>query len=83
MITSCRGCAYTCGAWACLTRVAEELAQESLLRLWLRAADFDPAQGALSTWLYRIARNLHIDRIAASAAGCRCRQPSRTQQPWM
>jgi RNA polymerase sigma-70 factor (ECF subfamily) len=22
--------------------VAEELAQESLLRLWLRAADFDP-----------------------------------------
>jgi len=43
--------------------VAEELAQESLLRLWLRAADFDPAQGALSTWLYRIARNLHIDRI--------------------
>ncbi len=43
--------------------VAEELAQESLLRLWLRAAEFDPAQGALSTWLYRIARNLHIDRV--------------------
>ncbi|HVJ37738.1 MAG TPA: sigma-70 family RNA polymerase sigma factor [Stenotrophomonas sp.] len=43
--------------------VAEELAQECLLRLWLRAADFDPAQGALSTWLYRIARNLHIDRV--------------------
>lgn len=43
--------------------VAEELAQESLLRLWLRASDFDPAQGALSTWLYRIARNLHIDRV--------------------
>ncbi|MDG2524189.1 sigma-70 family RNA polymerase sigma factor [Stenotrophomonas sp. HITSZ_GD] len=43
--------------------VSEELAQECLLRLWLRAADFDPAQGALSTWLYRIARNLHIDRV--------------------
>jgi len=48
--------------------VAEELAQESLLRLWLRAADFDPAQGALSTWLYRIARNLHIDRIRRERA---------------
>jgi len=43
--------------------VAEELGQECLLRLWLRAAEFDPAQGALSTWLYRIARNLHIDRV--------------------
>ena len=43
--------------------VAEEMAQECLLRLWLRAAEYDAAQGALSTWLYRIARNLHIDRI--------------------
>lgn len=43
--------------------VAEELAQECLLRLWLRAVEFDPAQGALSTWLFRIGRNLHIDRV--------------------
>ena len=43
--------------------VAEELAQESLLRLWQRAAMYDPQQGAVSTWLFRIGRNLHIDRI--------------------
>ncbi|HDS1219794.1 sigma-70 family RNA polymerase sigma factor [Stenotrophomonas maltophilia] len=43
--------------------VAEELAQECLLKVWLRAGDYDPAQAALSTWLYRIARNLHIDRV--------------------
>ena len=43
--------------------VAEELAQEALLRLWQRAAMYDPQQGAVSTWLFRIARNLHIDRI--------------------
>lgn len=43
--------------------VGEELAQESLLRLWLHAGHFDPAQSALSTWLFRIARNLHIDRV--------------------
>ncbi len=43
--------------------MAEELAQESLLRLWQRAAQFDPARSALSTWLFRIARNLHIDRV--------------------
>lgn len=43
--------------------VAEELSQESLLRLWQRAAMYDPQQAAVSTWLFRIARNLHIDRI--------------------
>lgn len=43
--------------------VAEELAQEALLRLWQRAASYDPALSGLSTWLFRIARNLHIDRV--------------------
>jgi RNA polymerase sigma-70 factor (ECF subfamily) len=43
--------------------VAEELAQESLLRLWQRASLYDPQQAAVSTWLFRIGRNLHIDRI--------------------
>lgn len=57
-----RLCVYLRGLGA-QESVAEEVAQESLLRLWLRAADFDPQKAALSTWLYRIARNLHIDRV--------------------
>ncbi|HFF3759169.1 sigma-70 family RNA polymerase sigma factor [Stenotrophomonas forensis] len=57
-----RLCVYLRGLGA-PDAVAEELAQECLLRLWLRAADYAAAQGALSTWLYRIARNLHIDRV--------------------
>ncbi|XKR63007.1 sigma-70 family RNA polymerase sigma factor [Isoptericola jiangsuensis] len=57
-----RLCVYLRGLGA-PEAVAEELAQECLLRLWLRAADYDAAQGALSTWLYRIARNLQIDRV--------------------
>lgn len=42
--------------------VAEELAQESLLRLWQHAAAYDPRRSAVSTWLFRIGRNLCIDR---------------------
>lgn len=57
-----RLCVYLRGLGA-PDAVAEEMAQECLLRLWLRAAEYDAAQGALSTWLYRIARNLQIDRI--------------------
>ena len=43
--------------------VSEELAQEALLRLWQRAAMYDPNQSSVGTWLFRIARNLHIDRV--------------------
>jgi len=43
--------------------VAEELAHEVLLRLWQRADLYDPACAGLGTWLFRIARNLHIDQF--------------------
>lgn len=43
--------------------LAEDLAQEALLRVWQRADSYNPAQASLSTWLFRIARNLHIDRL--------------------
>lgn len=41
---------------------AEEVAQETFLRLWTSAAEFEP-QAQPKTWLYRIARNQCIDRI--------------------
>lgn len=40
---------------------AEELVQEVMLRLWRRADLFDPTRASLSTWLFRVARNLAID----------------------
>lgn len=57
-----RICLYLKGLGAA-EMVAEELAQEALLRLWQRASLYDPARSRLSTWLFRIARNLHIDRL--------------------
>ena len=43
--------------------IADELVQEALLTLWRKAALFDPARATLSTWLYRVARNLYIDHV--------------------
>lgn len=43
--------------------VAEELAQESLISAWRRAATFDPVQASVATWLFTIARNKRIDRL--------------------
>jgi len=43
------------------SEAAEELAQETMVTLWRRAASFDPARAAASTWIFTIARNLRID----------------------
>ena len=42
---------------------AEELAQETLLRVWRKAHQFNADVAAPSTWIFRIARNLRIDRL--------------------
>ncbi len=43
--------------------VAEDLSQEALLTLWRKAGQYAPDKAAVSTWLFRIARNLMIDRL--------------------
>jgi len=40
---------------------AEELMQETMVAVWNKAAMYDPARGAASTWIFSIARNLRID----------------------
>ncbi len=42
---------------------AEELAQETMLSVWRKAAQFDPARAGASTWIFTIARNLRIDAL--------------------
>jgi RNA polymerase sigma factor (sigma-70 family) len=41
---------------------AEELAQETMVLVWRKAASFDPARAGCATWIFTIARNLRIDR---------------------
>jgi RNA polymerase sigma-70 factor (ECF subfamily) len=48
---------------------AEELAQETLLAVWRKAALYADDKGSMTTWVFAIARNLRIDRL-------------RRQVPW-
>ncbi len=43
--------------------LAEDLAQEVMIKLWNKAHLYSPDKGSASTWAYTIARNLRIDRI--------------------
>jgi RNA polymerase sigma-70 factor (ECF subfamily) len=49
--------------------VAEDLVQETFLRVWNRIHAFEPARGALGPWLLAIARNRAIDHLRSLSAG--------------
>ncbi len=43
--------------------LAEDLAQETMVQLWRKAAQFDAAHAGAATWVFTIARNLRVDRF--------------------
>ncbi len=43
--------------------LAEETAQEVMLRVWRKASSWQPGRGAASTWIFAIARNARIDAL--------------------
>jgi len=48
---------------AMVYRIAEDLVQETFLRVWKRAGAFDPERGAAGPWLLALARNRAIDYL--------------------
>ena len=42
---------------------AEEIVQETFVRVWSRASTYAPEKGSLNAWIMRIARNLIIDEL--------------------
>ena len=42
---------------------AEDIAQDTMLKIWRKAQLFDPKKAKASTWIFTIARNLQIDAI--------------------
>src|ERR1700743_70724 len=41
---------------------AEEMAQEVMLAVWHKAAQYDPARATPAAWIFTIARNLKVDQ---------------------
>jgi len=44
-------------------QLADEVLQEVMLAVWQKAALYKPEKAAVSTWIFTIARNKHVDRI--------------------
>lgn len=46
---------------------ADDLAQETMLAVWQKAAQYDPRKAAASTWIFTVARNKKIDVLRRKA----------------
>jgi len=46
---------------------ADDLAQETMLAVWQKAAQYDPRKAAASTWIFTVARNKKIDVLRRRA----------------
>jgi RNA polymerase sigma factor (sigma-70 family) len=48
--------------------LAEDVAQEALVKVWRHAGAFDPRRGSVTTWVLAITRNLAIDALRVRRA---------------
>ncbi|AMO57723.1 sigma-70 family RNA polymerase sigma factor [Endozoicomonas montiporae] len=51
------------------SEMAEELVQEAMLSVWRHCGSYNPDKATASTWIFRITRNLWIDRMRKDKPG--------------
>jgi RNA polymerase sigma-70 factor (ECF subfamily) len=60
---------------------AEDLVQDTFVKVWRAAPSYDPARGGLDTWVLLMARNLAIDAIRRQVLRQRAMAAHRAQPP--
>jgi RNA polymerase sigma-70 factor, ECF subfamily len=60
---------------------AEDLAQETMLMVWRKAARFDPDTAGAAAWIFTIARNLRIDAARHDSLVANDRDPLEDAPP--
>jgi len=60
--------------------MVEELIQEVMLKVWVKAKQFNPDKAAASTWLFTMARNTRIDMLRRKAR--HNNEPLETEDIW-
>jgi RNA polymerase sigma-70 factor, ECF subfamily len=59
---------------------AEDIAQETFLRVWRHAGKYNPRLGSLTTWILTIARNLALTRLSLLARQAETPVSSETRE---
>ena len=56
---------------------AEDLVQDTMVKVWRNAERYDPARGSLDTWILLMARNLAIDALRRRVLDARMLEKTR------
>ena len=48
--------------------LAEDLVQETMVKVWRKAGLYADGRGSVSTWIYTVARNARIDRLRRASS---------------
>ncbi len=67
LVEEYRGLVYSiCYLFCSSSQDAEDLMQDTFLKIWMNLASFDPSRGELKSWIATVARNQRVDRFRRS-----------------
>lgn len=62
--------------------LAEEVTQDTFLKLWSRARQFNPTRGKLASWLLTIAHRTALDRLRLEKRRVPASNPNNPEELW-
>ena len=67
LVEEYRGLVYSiCYLFCGSTQDAEDLVQDTFLKIWMNLASYDPTRGELKGWIATVTRNQRVDRFRRS-----------------
>ena len=68
LVEEYRGLVYSiCYLFCGSTQDAEDLVQDTFLKIWMNLASYDPSRGELKSWIATVTRNQRVDRYRRSS----------------
>ena len=83
LVEEYRGLVYSiCYLFCGSTQDAEDLVQDTFLKIWMNLASYDPARGELKGWIATVTRNQRVDRYRRSGQQRRTDSLDTVSEAW-
>lgn len=83
LVEEYRGLVYSiCYLFCGSTQDAEDLVQDTFLKIWMNLASYDPSRGELKGWIATVTRNQRVDRYRRSSQDRRTESIDTTLEGW-